>query len=64
MKMETVYLVIGFIVVANGATILTVFTSALKLSNEFGILKEKVETNAKCIGRLDKRIYSLEKKEV
>jgi len=63
MKMETVYEMIGCVFVANGATILTVFTSALRLSNEFGALKQKVESNSQCLSKIEKRVYGLEKKE-
>lgn len=51
---------IGFMILANGATIITVFTTAMQLSKQFGVLQTNVEINSKTIEKQEKRIYRLE----
>lgn len=59
-NVNIIYSVVGFLVLANGATIITVFTSAIKISSQFGSLQSRVEANTKGIEKNEKRIYNLE----
>lgn len=55
------YAIVGFLILANGATIITVFSSAMKISSEFGSLKTTVKNNHERLNKHDERIYNIEK---
>ena len=52
---------IGFMVLANGATMITVLFAALRLSGEFGVQKEKISNNERRITVNEKRLHEVEK---
>ena len=59
-NVDMIYMVVGFLILANGATIIAVLGSAMKISSEFGSLKTEVKINVKDIQRNEKRIHILE----
>jgi len=48
-------------VLANGATMITVLFAALRLSGEFGVQKEKISNNERRITVNEKRLHEVEK---
>jgi len=52
---------LGCLFLANGATIITVLFSALKLSSDFGKMQEKVNNNSSRIKINESRIHEIER---
>ena len=52
---------ITLMVIANVATIFTVFASVLKVASDFGKIKEKSNTNSRRLAKHDDRLIDLEK---
>ena len=59
-EMNSVYLIVGFAVVANIGTIITVIFSALKLAHSFGELVAQVKQNSKDLNVSFEKIRELD----
>ena len=54
-------MIVGFLVLANGATIIAVMGSAMKISSKFGSMETKIENNSTNIRRVEVRVHSIER---
>lgn len=54
---DSVYYLVGFLILANGATIITVLGTAFKIAEQFGSLKANVSTNTSRIEKLEEFVH-------